>query len=69
MDKATTFKLLEKSFSEEEWRFLVGQPVFIGLLAKEEWEAKDLEQLIQSGTSLLKTNNRFKIAKHSESSN
>ena len=57
VDNATAFKVLEKSFPEKEWQYLVGQPVFIGLLAKERWSLKELDELIESANLLLKRRN------------
>jgi len=53
---ATAFKLLQKSFTEKEWRQLIGTPAFIGLLADKNWTEKDLEQIIDSGFLFLKRN-------------
>src|SRR6185312_5430253 len=54
VDKASAFKVLERSFTEAEWRFLVGQPIFIGLIAKETWDEQELNHLKEAGVLLLK---------------
>jgi hypothetical protein len=68
MDKATAFKVLEKSFNEEQWRYLVGNPVFIGLLAKEKWSLGELDGLIEAGALLIRRKNDLNPSKNPQTS-
>ncbi len=45
--------LLKKSFSEDQWRYLNGHPVFQGLI-EERSEASDFEHLVQAGELLIR---------------
>jgi len=63
VDKSDLLKVLEKSFTGEEWAYLKTHPAFIDQLRAEDWTREPLEGSIEWGILLLKQKQELHLAK------
>jgi hypothetical protein len=61
--KSDLLKVLEKSFTEEEWLYLKNHPAFDDRMKTKDWVHEPLENLIEWGILLLKQKQELHLAK------